>query len=249
MRPPAASFAGGLTTAQLGLPSLDKALEQHARYVEALEHAGVAVTALPPEPDFPDSTFVEDTAILGGTLAVLTRPGAPSRLREVDSIRTALAECFEKVAEIEWPGTVDGGDVCEAVGRYYIGISERTNESGAAQLARVLQRAGFEAETVDIRGMRILHLKSGIAYLGDDTFVVIEDVAERMNLDGHRVITTDPDEDYAANCIRVNDAVLMPAGYPKLARALADAGFTLVELEVSEYRKMDGGLSCLSLRF
>jgi dimethylargininase len=250
VRPPAATFAGGLTSVDFGVPSVERAFEQHARYVNALERCGLAVVTLDPDPRFPDSTFVEDTAILTGELAVLTRPGAPSRAGEVAAIRTAIAEYFSNVAEIEAPGTVDGGDVCEAGDRFFIGISERTNESGAVQLARFLENAGYAATTVDIRGLRsILHLKSGIAYVGNGAVVVIDDVAARIALDGYRVFRTAAAEEYAANCVRVNGAVLIAAGYPVLQRTLVAGGFETIAVEMSEFRKMDGGLSCLSLRW
>ncbi|HTX59147.1 MAG TPA: arginine deiminase family protein [Verrucomicrobiae bacterium] len=249
-RRPAPTFADGLTSAALGAPSLELALAQHASYVDALERCGVRVVTLDPDPRYPDSTFVEDTAVIAGGTAVLTRPGASSRRGEVLAIREALGAFFTRIAEIAEPGTVDGGDVCEAGDRIYIGLSERTNESGAEQLAGMLEEAGFETAFVDIRDLRsILHLKSGLAYLGEDTFVVVAELAARLMLRGKRIIQPSAREAYAANCVRVNDAVLVPEGFPELRRELERAGFATLPLDVGEYRKMDGGLSCLSLRF
>ena len=175
VRPPAATFADGLTTAGLGPPDLPAALAQHAAYVAALEACGLAVTRLPPDDRFPDSTFVEDTAVLARGLAVLCRPGAPSRAGEVEAIRPALDAFFPSSAAIEAPGTVDGGDVCEAGDHVFIGVSERTNEEGARQLASLLATRGLGSTLVDVRGIPgLLHLKSGIAWLGGRTLALTD---------------------------------------------------------------------------
>ena len=172
LRRPAANFAGGLTTVSLGKPDLPKVNQQYQGYCQALARCGVALTILEADPAHPDSTFVEDTAVLIEKRAILTRPGAKSREGEVDSIRGTLAKVFSSFAEIEAPGTVDGGDVCEAEKHFFIGLSQRTNEEGARQLAEILVREGCTSSVVDIRGMKnILHLKSGIAYLGHNHLV------------------------------------------------------------------------------
>lgn len=248
-RLPAETFADGLTTASLGAPDKDKTFLQHYAYCDALRKAGVDVTLLDANPAFPDSTFVEDTAVVAGGRAIVTRPGAASRSGETSAIAQTLRLFFDDIDTIEPPGTLDGGDVCEADGRVYIGLSHRTNREGAEQLAAWLRRDALPSTVVDIRDLDdILHLKSGIAHIGDDTFVAIEAVRSRANLPG-RVIVPEPEENYAANCVRVNDVVLFPSGYPRLQDALDAAGFTPAILDMSEYRKMDGGLSCLSIRF
>jgi dimethylargininase len=161
-----------------------------------------------------------------------------------------LTERFETVDQIVEPGTLDGGDVCEAGEHAYIGISHRTNADGAGQLARWLAARGVTSSTVDIRSMdSILHLKSGIAYIGDNTLVAIEELAERPGLRPHRIVRVPAGEEYAANCLRLNDRLLVAAGYPKTAAALELLGYRLETLDMSEFRAMDGGLSCLSLRF
>src|SRR5690349_10281542 len=151
VRPPAASFAQGLTAAGLGRPDLSKALEQHANYCAALEQCGVELTRLAADAEHPDSTFVEDTAILTRDCAVLMRPGAPSRAGEVASIANLLPEFYSRIHRIIAPGTVDGGDICQADRHFFIGISERTNLEGARQLAGLLEREGFTSTQVDIR--------------------------------------------------------------------------------------------------
>jgi dimethylargininase len=250
VRPPAANFADGLTTVDLGAPMFATAIEQHARYCEALERCGLAVTRLPADPRHPDSTFVEDAAILTGHGAILTRPGAPSREGEVPAIREALGRFDLSFRAIAPPGTVDGGDICEAGGHVFIGVSRRTNDEGARQLAAFLAQDGLTSSRVDIRGLEaILHLKSGLASLDDNRLVLIESLAGHAAFRGYDIVRVDPDESYAANCVRVNDAVLVAAGFPKFHAALGRLGYRLVSLDMSEYQKMDGGLSCLSLRF
>ncbi len=250
VRPPASNFADGLTTVDLGVPDFETALAQHERYCEALERCGLALTRLPPDFRYPDSTFVEDTAILTGGVAILTRPGAPSRQGEVAAIEESLSSFFSGFARIAAPGTVDGGDVCEAGRHVFIGLSERTNAEGARQLARDLAGAGLTSSVVDIRGVApILHLKSGIAWLDARRLVVIEELAEDPAFRGWDLAPVASEEAYAANLVTVNGSVLVAEGFPRLAQTLRDLGHRPLALDMSEFRKMDGGLSCLSLRF
>ncbi|HEY1014593.1 MAG TPA: hypothetical protein VGE07_17925 [Herpetosiphonaceae bacterium] len=250
VRPPAPTYADGLTSVSLGAPDFDLALEQHERYCAALERCGLELIRLAPDPAYPDSTFVEDTAILAAGGAIVTRPGAPSRAGEVAAIREALARRFGELAEIAAPGTLDGGDICEADGHVFIGLSARTNEEGARQLADWLAARGLGSSTVDIRGRGdILHLKSGIAYLGERRLALISSLAGHEAFRGYEIVEVADEESYGANCVRVNDAILVASGHPRLNAALRGLGYELIELDMSEYRKQDGGLSCLSLRF
>ncbi|MBP7676448.1 MAG: amidinotransferase [Thermoanaerobaculia bacterium] len=250
VRPPASTFADGLTTAGLGAPDLPLALAQHEAYVKALEACGLSVTRLPADDRFPDSTFVEDTAVLARGLAVLCRPGAPSRAGEVEAIRTALKSFFPSPVAIEAPGTVDGGDVCEAGDHVFIGVSERTNEAGGRQLAAHLATCGLETTLVDVRGIPgLLHLKSGIAWLGGRTLALARPFAGRPEFAGWDVLDVPAGEEYAANAVLVNGRVLVARGYPRFTAAVGALGLPVVALDMSEFRKLDGGLSCLSLRF
>jgi dimethylargininase len=250
VRPPPANFADGLTTVDLGVPDVERALAEFELYCEALERCGLALTRLDADPLFPDSTFVEDTAVLTSRGAVLTRPGAPSRAGEVAAIEQALAPFFASPARIEAPGTVDGGDICEAGGHFFIGISRRTNAEGARQLAAHLARMGFTSAEVDILGVPgILHLKSGIAAVSARRLVLIDALADHPAFRSYERIAIDPSENYAANCVRVNDALLVATGYPKFEPTARALDLEVIALDMSEFAKMDGGLSCLSLRF
>ena len=250
LRRPAANFASGETTVDLGVPVFAEVEKQYQGYCDALQRCGLELTILEADPDHPDSTFVEDAAVLTSARAIFTRPGARSREGEVARIRPEVEPHFKTVSEIIAPGTLDGGDICEAGNHFFIGISQRTNPEGARQLAKILESDGHTTATVDIRGMtNILHLKSGTAYLGENVVVVMEAMAERPEFSAYECIRVIPGETYAANCVRVNDHVLMPAGFPVLQAELQRRRYRVIPLAMSEFQKMDGGLSCLSLRF
>jgi dimethylargininase len=250
VRPPADTFAAGITSSSLGPPDLAVALQQHEAYCRALERLGLSLVRLAPDPDFPDSTFVEDAAIVTTRGASLTRPGVPSRAGEVAAIGAVLGEWFPDAAEITAPGTLDGGDVCEAGRHFFIGLSERTNPEGAAQLAEWLARQRFGSSLIDIRAMpALLHLKTGLSWLGERRLLAIGEIAGHEALSGWEIVRVPEGEEYAANCIRVNDALLVARGFPATGALLGGLGYDAVPLDVLEYRKMDGGLSCLSLRW
>jgi dimethylargininase len=250
VRIPGSNFDAGLTTVALGRPQFDLVIEQHRKYCEALAECGLALTVLEADLRHPDSTFVEDAAILTARGAVLTRPGASSREGEVDAIRATVEKFYPVTLRIVAPGTLDGGDICEAEDHFFIGLSHRTNEEGARQLAAHLGGLGYSASTIDVRGMTsILHLKSGISYIGDNTLVVMEEMAGNEAFTGYDLLPVCEEESYGANCVRVNERVLVAAGFPKLTAEMRRRGFDPLVLDMSEFRKMDGGLSCLSLRF
>ena len=249
VRPPAATFADGITSSNLGPPDLSLALEQHEAYCRTLANLGLSLHRLPPDPKFPDSTFVEDAAIVTTGGAILTRPGAPSRAGEVKSIGAALEQWFPELDRITAPGTVDGGDVCEAGEHFFIGLSHRTNDEGAAQLSAWLKARGFGSTLIDIRNIPgILHLKTGLSWLGGRRLIAWPEISGHEAFRGWEVVEVPEGEEYAANCIPVNGSFLVASGFPGTAVLLRGQG-TVLELDMSEYRKMDGGLSCLSVRW
>ncbi len=247
VRKPGSTFAEGLTTAGLGKPDLIRALEQHAAYAEELRRRGLDVTVLEADDRFPDSTFVEDAAVVTARGAVITRPGAVPRRGETRAVAAALKTLCEPVARIQSPGTLDGGDVLQVEDHFYVGLSARTNKAGARQLIRILADWGYGGTMVPMSGM--LHLKTGVAYLGGGWLLLTGELIKCPAFRKFDIIAVPAGEAYAANCIRVNDRVLMAQGFPLTRNAVERAGFDTVALDVSEFRKMDGGLSCLSIRF
>jgi len=249
VRRPSPNFADGLTEGRHGAPSYGLAKAQHERYCEELERCGLKLMRLSVDARHPDATFVEDTAILTRRGAIITRPGAASRRGEVPSVREALSGLTPVLGAIEEPGTVDGGDICETNDLFLIGISARTNEDGARQLSGILKTHGYESTTVDVRTIPgLLHLKSGLAALDDGRLVAIEALARRDELRGYPFVRVVAKEAYAANCVCINGRVLIARGFPVLEATLVKLRYDVVTLEMSEFQKQDGGLSCLSLR-
>jgi dimethylargininase len=246
-REPAGNFASGLTTMTFAQPAdYDLMRKQHRAYVEALQSLGLEVTVMPAEPDYPDAHFVEDTAVITREWAVVTRPGAGVRRGETDSVEAVLAR-YRPIRRIHAPGTLDGGDVLMVGSHFFIGLSERTNAGGADQLGRILESSGYTWSTLRVR--EGLHFKSSVNVVAPDTLLITQDFAAHPQLQAFKRIVVPPEEAYAANTLWVNEHLLSPAGYPRTLEKLAQTGFPVVELDTSEARKMDGGLTCLSLRF
>ncbi len=247
VRRPGHSLVLGLTEAGLGRPDFSRALAQHEGYVKALESAGLHVTVLPALEEYPDSCFVEDVAVCTPKGAILTRPGAQSRKGEVAHIESALRAAFDTVVTIDEPGSLDGGDVMMVGDTCHIGLSKRTDRAGAKQFIEHLEKLGLKGETVPVSSM--LHLKTGAAYLEDGHLLAVEAFQNEpafAGLDRHLVPA---DEAYAANSIWVNGNVIMPAGFPRTQAMVERLGYRAIPVELSEFQKLDGGASCLSLRF
>jgi dimethylargininase len=245
-RKPGRTLAEGLTTAGLGKPDFELARIQHRDYVRALEGCGLKVEVLAAADDFPDSVFVEDVAVCAPSCVILTRPGAASRRGEAALIAADLEARFECVERIEH-GTLDGGDVMMVGTHYFIGLSERTNTTGAREFREILARHGLSGSTVSFEGM--LHLKSGVAYLENDNLLATREAGAHPQFASFHVLEVPRAEAYAANSVWVNDRVLMPSRYPRTRALVEKAGYTVVEVDTSEFRKLDGGVSCLSLRY
>ncbi len=247
VRKPCRNLHMGLTTAHLGPPDYHLALRQHGEYVQALQKCGLEVLVLEADERFPDSTFVEDTAVLLPECAIMANPGAPSRRGEVPPMREVLSEFFPEIWEIFEPGTLEGGDVLQIGDRFFVGISGRTSEEGARQFIDRIGRYGYSGEVVPVD--QGLHLKSSVNGLGTAYVLATKNYAELPPFREFEVIEVDEEEAYAANSLWINGTVLVPAGFPRTKAKIARAGFPVLEVEVSEFRKLDGGLSCLSLRF
>ena len=247
VRTPAVSMINGLTSASLGQPDFNLALKQHAEYIQALESCGLEVICLEANSQYPDSTFVEDVALLTSKCAILTNPGALSRRGEVDGIRCTINTHFEQIEAIHSPGRLEAGDVMMVGSHFYIGLSARTNQEGADQLIAHLQKYGFSGSVVELS--KVLHLKTGVAYLENNNLLACGEFLTHPDFATFNILPIDEQESYAANCIWVNDTILVPLGFPKTREAIRDAGYVTMEVDVSEFRKLDGGLSCLSLRF
>jgi dimethylargininase len=237
----------GLTSANLGKPDYKLALKQHKDYVEALIKCGLDVTVLDANENYPDSTFVEDTALLTPYSAIITNPGAPSRIGETIEMRHIIKNLYSNVESIAIPGTLEAGDVLKAGKHYYIGLSERTNRDGANQLITILTKYGFTASTLTVGN--VLHLKSAVSYLENNNLLLVDNFINKKKFKKFNLIPVDEKESYAANSLWINDKVLLPYGFPNTKEKIEKAGYTTIEVDVSEFRKLDGGLSCLSLRF
>lgn len=246
---PANSLIHGLTSStNLGLPDYQKALNQHQIYIDTLIRCGVEVTVLPPQSAYPDSCFVEDPVLLTEKVAILTRPGAPTRQGEVTLIEPTIRSFYqEQIKQILAPGTVEAGDVLRIDNHFFIGLSKRTNADGAKQLGDILSQYGYSSSVIQLK--KFLHLKTGVSYLGEGFLLVNGELIGHPEFQKYQQIIIDDKEAYAANCIRVNNAVIMAQGFDYSIKKVEHLGFNVIPIDMSEFRKIDGGLSCLSLRF
>ena len=244
---PCQNLVNGLTSADLGYPDFTNALKQHDQYVRSLRACGLKVEVLAADEQHPDSTFVEDAALLTPGCAIVMRPAEVPRRGETAQIVPVLEKHYSNIEKITAPGTIEGGDIMMVADHYYIGLSARTNLAGAEQLISILNQFGLNGSVVTMQEM--LHLKTGLAYLENNVLLACGEFLSKPEFQTFDMIEIPEDEAYAANCIWVNDKVLVPSGYPKTSQLIADAGYELINVDVSEFRKLDGGLSCLSLRF
>lgn len=247
VRTPCEALVNGITTADLGTPDYKNALIQHADYIEALKECGLEVTVLPADENFPDSTFVEDAALMTPHCAIITNPGAPSRSEEVQSMKPVVRDFYKIVESITAPGNVEAGDIMMVEDHYYIGLSERTNQLGADQMIAILEKHGMTGSVVTLT--EVLHLKTGLGYLEDNKLLACGEFLTKAEFQKYNLLEVPAEESYAANSVWINDIVLTPKGFPKTRKIIEDAGYKVREVDVSEYQKIDGGLSCLSLRF
>ncbi len=239
------SFAAALAAVPPDPPiDVARARAQHADYVAALRGLGVQVIELPADEACPDCVFVEDTAVIAGGVALLTRPGAPTRQAESAAVRDALAQLLP-LETMTAPATLDGGDCLRLGNRLYVGRTARSSAAGAARAREVFARVGVEVIEVPVSGA--LHLKSVCSPLGDDTVLIAEGALPAGCFGGAREVIVPAAEAAAANVVVIGRAALVAAGFPRAARLVADAGFEPVPVDTAEMRKADGALTCLSI--
>lgn len=246
VRLPGENYIEGLTTQDSGKPDYSLALKQHEGYREALTRCGVQVLLMEPDLRFPDACFVEDTALVTEKAAIILNLGHRKRRGEQESVGSRLSR-FKKLELFYSMGSVDGGDIIRINGHFFIGLSSRTDEEGARDLTQLLARYNYSAEKVPIS--RVLHLKTGASYLGDGHILTIKEFARHPGFKNYQVHVVDDEEWYAANCLRVNDHVLVPEGFAATRKLVAGLGYKIIEVAMGEFMKMDGSLSCLSLLF
>ncbi|WP_285813914.1 dimethylarginine dimethylaminohydrolase family protein [Senimuribacter intestinalis] len=224
-------------------------MKQHDSYIEALKQCDVDVTVLEADERYPDSCFVEDPALITRKCAIITNPGAESRNGEKFEIIDAVKKFFseDQIEYIKEPGTLEGGDVMMVGDHFYVGRSARTNEEGIRQLTEILEKYGMTCSEVKLE--EVLHLKTGVNYLENNNMLVSGEFITKPEFEKYNKYVIPEEEAYAANCIWVNDTVIVPEGYPAVLKAVQDMGYKTLLVDTSEFRKIDGGLSCLSLRF
>ncbi len=247
-RLPAASAVAGLRAVDVGAPDIGRLRAQHADYIAALKAEGAAVIELPAFEAYPDAHFVEDAALCLREGAVVTRPGAPSRLGEAAEMAPALQRFYDEVVTIEGPGTLEAGDVLTCEDEILVGRSARTDAAGIAELTRLVARWGYRVREL-ATPPGVLHFKTDCSLLDQETILSTARLAAAGGFGRYRVILTAEGEEAAANAIRFNGAVILPAGFPRTAETLDRAGYRVVTVGNSECAKLDGGMSCLSLRF
>ncbi|HET9639751.1 MAG TPA: arginine deiminase family protein [Allosphingosinicella sp.] len=244
VREPAASVVDGLRTGSEA-PAYDRIVAEHHAYVAALEAAGVVVETLPALARHPDSVFVEDPAFVLTEGAILLRPGASSRFAEAESLAPVLRRHFTNVAEVD-EGFVDGGDILILPDEILIGLSERTDRRGAERFCELARDLGRSARIVE-PPPGLLHLKTGCALVDERTLIAVPAMASLFP--DYEVLMTPEGEEHSANLIRVNDRLLMGAGFPETAALLSGRGLKVVQVPAAEIAKIDAGLSCMSLRW
>lgn len=247
VRQPSKNLAKGITTASLGKVDYKIAMKQHEAYVYALQNCGLEVRVLDPLEDYPDAVFIEDVCLCTPHCAIITRPGAKSRRGETDSFANILSDYYKNIHSITAAGTVEAGDIMMVGNHYYIGISERTNQIGAQQLIHILEQYGMKGTIVAIG--EVLHLKTAVSYLENNCLLLAESMYHNQAFQSFHKIAVNIQESYAANAVWVNGQVLIPSNHCITLNVLKAEGYNPLEIDISEFQKLDGGMSCLSLRF
>src|SRR6266550_671769 len=223
-----------------------KAIAEHERYEAALRALGASVVRAPEEPTLPDAVFVEDTALVLDEVAIITRPGTPSRLPEIESMASVLS-AYRSVQRIQPPGTLDGGDVMAVGRKIYVGLSSRTNHEGIAQLDTHLSEWGYEVIPVPVTSC--LHLKSAVTQVADNLLLINDRWVSPECFGSMRMVTVAPGEPDAANALLIGASVIYPTHHPATAERLDRAGVRVVPVPCGELAKAEGGVTCCSVVF
>ena len=223
---------------------IGKAAAQHQGYEAALRDLGITVVSLPPDPDLPDSMFVEDPAVVVAEVAVMTRMGAASRREEAAILAPVLAR-YRPLRWIEEPGTLEGGDVLRVGSTLYVGLSARTNQAGIDQLSEYLRPFGYFVRPVPVRNC--LHLKSACTPLDDRTLLANCAWFDPAAFQGLRIVDVPPEEARAANVLAIDGTVLVPTAFSSTAALLERLGWKVRPLDISELMKAEAGLTCSSI--
>lgn len=247
-REPSRSIVEGLRAVDTGAPNLELFRQHHSDYVAALRDTGATVMVLDAAEAFPDSVFVEDAALCLQEGAVVMRPGAPTRLGEAAAMAPHLEKLYGEVRYIMGDGFIEGGDILTTESEILIGLSARTDLAGVAEFTGLVNDWGYTVRVVDTPA-DVLHFKTDCSLLDEDTILSTQRLSATGCFEGYRVIHTAEGEEACANAIRFNNLVIMPAGFPKTLDTLTQAGFSVREVGNTEAAKLDGGMSCLSLRF
>ena len=251
VRKPCKAMLEGITTGMFNdaAPDYETALKQHENYVETMEKLGLTVTVLPADERYPDSCFVEDPAVVMEHCAIITNPATDSRNGEKEEIIEVIRKFYsdDQIFHIEAPGTMEGGDVMQVGKHFYVGLSDRTNAEGAKQFNDIVERFGYTASTVPVT--EGLHLKDFVIYLENNNMLVSSVMNEEPAFADYNRIVVDAEELYAINSLYMNGTVLVPEGFPKTKKIIEDLGYRTVLVNTSEFSKIDGSLTCLSLRF
>jgi dimethylargininase len=237
-------MAEGIVTFGERVPvDAERAREQHTAYVDALASAGWAIREVAPADELPDSAFVEDTVVVCGDLAVITRPGAEERRAELAGTEAAVHLLGLELACIEAPGTLDGGDVLRVGTTLYVGRGARTNAEGIEQLRRLVEPRGFQVVAVVLDG--VLHLKSAVAALPDGTVIAAQ--PSQVDASAFPSLRAVPEEAGSHVVLTGGNTVLMAASAPRSAELFTDWGFDPVVVDIGEFEKMEGCVTCLSV--
>ncbi|HLY05617.1 MAG TPA: arginine deiminase family protein [Rhizomicrobium sp.] len=247
-RMPGRSVVHGIRKDRDVVPAFERVAAEHTAYVEALGSVGLRVEVLPPLEEFPDSVFVEDPALVFSAGAVLLRPGTASRAGEGEHLRTVLRQRFKTVLELAPNFSADGGDVLTVPGGVFIGLSRRTGREGAEALSRLLRQLDLHATIVE-PPPGSLHLKSAVSLLDEETLLASAAVAESGMFSNYRIVVPPPEEYRSAHALRINDVIFVPSHFPRTTEMLSKRGYDVAPLKAAEIRKLDAGLSCMSLRW